>query len=49
MEFHHEKHFSNYLHETDKILINTELTMQEFEIAFNSLKKNKGCGFDEML
>ena len=43
-----EKHFSAYLQQTNKILVNEELTMEEFESAFNSIKKNKACGFDEI-
>ena len=43
-----EKHFSDYLQQTNKILVNEELTMEEFESAFNSIKKNKACGFDEI-
>ena len=41
-----EKYFSDYLQQTNKILVNEELTMEEFESAFNSIKKNKACGFD---
>ena len=32
-----EKHFSDYLQQTNKILVNEELTMEEFESAFNSI------------
>ena len=43
-----EKHFSDYIQQTNKILVNEELTIGEIESAFNSLKKKKACGFDEI-
>ena len=45
---HSEKHFSDYLQQSDNILRNEELTIEEFETAFKTLKKNKACGFDEI-
>ena len=43
-----EKHFSDYIQQTNQILVNKELTLSEFNTAFHSLKKNKASGFDEI-
>ena len=43
-----EKHFSEYLKESNVTLEKTNFTIKEFEIAFQSIKINKAPGFDDI-
>ena len=43
-----EKHFTDYIHKTDKTLDEKSLTLQELETAFKTLKTDKASGFDEI-
>ena len=43
-----EKHFTSYLHQSENILQNSDLSMKEFKTAFDSLKNNKASGFDDI-
>ena len=45
---HSEKHFSDYLSQSQNILSEEQLTMDEFREAFQAIKRNKACGFDEI-
>ena len=45
---HSGKHFSDYLSESRHILSEEQLTINEFREAFQSIKRNKACGFDEI-
>ena len=41
-----DKSFKEYLSQSDILMENDELSFEEFEIAFNSLKRNKASGID---
>ena len=43
-----EKHFSDYLIENNDILIENDLTLDKFIVAFKSLKSNKSSGIDDI-
>ena len=43
-----EKHFSDYLTQTEHVLIEQELTLKEFEEAYSTLQRNKASGFDDI-
>ena len=46
-----EKHFSDYLTQTEHVLIEEELTLkefEEFEEAYSTLKRNKASDFDDI-
>ena len=45
---HSEKHFTTYIEKSNIILENDDLTTNEFETAFNSIKINKASGFDDI-
>ena len=42
-----EKHFSDYLTQTEHVLIEQELTLKEFEETYSTLQRNKAIGFDD--
>ena len=43
-----EKHFSEYMKQTQEIIPINDLTIEEYKNAFNSLKKNRACRFDDI-
>ena len=45
---HSERHFSSYIQKSDNILQNNDLSTEEFENAFSSIKINKASGFDDI-
>ena len=45
---HSEKHFTEYLDQAEVEITEKELTFEEFESAFKTLKINKANGFDDV-
>ena len=43
-----EKHFSEYMNQTKEIIPINDLTIKEYKNAFDSLKTNRACGFDDI-
>ena len=45
---HSEKHFTEYLNQSEVVMTEKELTSEEFESAFKTLKTNKANGYDDI-
>ena len=45
---HSEKHFTEYLNQSEVVMTEKELTSEEFESAFKPLKTNKANGYDDI-
>ena len=43
-----QQHFSDYLTQTEHVLIEQELTLKEFEEAYSTLQRNTASGFDDI-
>ena len=45
---HSERHFTSYMEKSNNILETVNVSIEELEKAFSTLKINKACGFDDI-